>query len=675
MPSLDGTTIREEPHDLGTSLLDRVVDHTTTPAPLGTVIPKTTSEETIVTRPDRKVVIKAKNAAKQKASTRSESAADDFEHPDDVNKDKEYSPHVKSFEGLKRMTRASSQASQGTNGDIHHRAQEDVQALDISEDVHVSYVTYLGTQPRDFLAREANNVNDPNHDFKDAEFGGDDGYDACDGNFVNSYYYKDQVRDTIRDEFERELLPPDPGTYYMSYPYDEAGAIHRKFKAERDAIVAGKTKVDEELLKYQLFEQESETHLCNDIIVNHERKAEENQSSITSFFQSEFEALVLRFLKSGEFNQAFRGVISLATSVGVETSSATPSTRTFGHTSTPEKFKRKKPPGSRASSILFTGEKLLHMKGKGPSQVGPSLLVVAPVARAPYRLAPSEMKELSVQLQELLEKRFIRPSSSPWGALALFVKKKDGSFRLCIDYRELNKLTVKNHYPLLRIDDLFDQLQVCKPYLDKFVIAFIDDILVYSKDEEEHEKHLKIVLKLLKKERLYAKFSKCDFCLDSVQFLGHVIDRSCVHVDPAKIEAIKSWVAPTTPTELTQKNKKYEWGSEGEEAFQTLKQKAVLMQREEVIAYASRQLKDHEENYTTRDLELGAVIFALKLWRHYLYGMKCVVFIDHKSLQYILNQKELNLRQQRWIELLSDYDYEILYHPGKANVVADTLSR
>ncbi|GKA46048.1 putative reverse transcriptase domain-containing protein, partial [Tanacetum coccineum] len=245
----------------------------------------------------------------------------------------------------------------------------------------------------------------------------------------------------------------------------------------------------------------------------------------------------------------------------------------------------------------------------------------APVARAPYRLAPSEMKELSIQLQKLMEKGFIHPGSSPWGASVLFMKKKDGSFRMCIDYRELNNLPIKNRYPLSRIDDLFDQLQV-----------FIDDIFVYSKDEEEHGKHLKIILELLKKERLYAKFSKCNFWLDSVQFLGHVIDRSGVHVDPAKIKAIKSWVAPTTPTE---KDKKYEYRKEEEEAFQTLKQKlcsasilalpegmedfmvycdaslkgyrAVLMQREKVIAYASRQLKVHEENYTTHAFELGAI--------------------------------------------------------------------
>ncbi|GJV56163.1 putative reverse transcriptase domain-containing protein [Tanacetum coccineum] len=208
------------------------------------------------------------------------------------------------------------------------------------------------------------------------------------------------------------------------------------------------------------------------------------------------------------------------------------------------------------------------------------------------------MKELSNQLKELSEKGFIRPSSSPWGAPVLFVKKKDGSFRMCIDYRELNKLTVKNRYPLPRIDDLFDQLQgscvyskidlrsgyhqlrireedipittfrtryghyefqvmpfgltnapavfmdlmnrVCKPYLDKFMIVFIDDILIYSKSKEEHEEHLKIILGLLKKEQLYVKFSKCDFWLDSMQFLGHVIDSKGVHVDPSKIEAIKN---------------------------------------------------------------------------------------------------------------------------------------
>ncbi|GJY99294.1 putative reverse transcriptase domain-containing protein [Tanacetum coccineum] len=315
----------------------------------------------------------------------------------------------------------------------------------------------------------------------------------------------------------------------------------------------------------------------------------------------------------------------------------------------------------------------------------------APVARTPYRLAPSKMKELADQLQELLEKGIIRPSLSPWGASVLFVKKKDGSFRMCIDYRELNKLTIKNCYPLPRIDNLFDQLQgssvyskidlrtgyhqlrireedipittfrtryghyefqvisfdltnapamfinlmnqVCKSYLDKFVIVFIDDILIYSKSKEEHGEHQKTIPELLKKN----------------QFKG-------VHIDPVKIEAIRNWAAPTIPTKL--------------KGFG-----AVLMQHEKVIAYASRQLRTHEENYMTHDLEPGVVVFALWLWRHYLYGTKCVVYTDHKSLQYILDQKELNMRQRRWIELLSDYDCEICYHPGKVNLVDDALSR
>nr|GEU94010.1 putative reverse transcriptase domain-containing protein [Tanacetum cinerariifolium] len=281
-----------------------------------------------------------------------------------------------------------------------------------------------------------------------------------------------------------------------------------------------------------------------------------------------------------------------------------------------------------------------------------------PVARAPYRLTPSKMKELPDQLKELADKGFIRPSSSPWGASILFVKKKDGSFRMCINYRELNKLTVKNRYPLLRIDDLFNQLQgssvyskidmrsgyhqlgvweedipkiafrtkyrhyefqvmlfgltnapavfmdlmnrVCKPYLDKFVIVFIDDILIYLKNKLEHEEHLKLILELLKKEQLYAKFFKCEFWIPKVQFLGHVIDSQGIHVDPAKIESIKDWASPKTATEirqflglagyyrrfiegflkisrsmtkLTQKKVKFDWVDKQEELFQIIKQK------------------------------------------------------------------------------------------------------
>ncbi|KAL0549903.1 hypothetical protein IC582_014398 [Cucumis melo] len=411
-----------------------------------------------------------------------------------------------------------------------------------------------------------------------------------------------------------------------------------------------------------------------------------------------------------------------------------------------------------------------------------------PISRAPYRMAPAELKELKVQLQELLDKGFIRPSVSPWGAPVLFVKKKDESMRLCIDYRELNKVTVKNRYPLPRIDDLFDQLQgatvfskidlrsgyhqlrikdedipktafrsryghyefivmsfgltnapavfmdlmnrVFREFLDTFVIVFIDDILIYSKTEAEHEEHLRMVLQTLRDNKLYAKFSKCEFWLKQVSFLGHVVSKAGVSVDPAKIEAVTGWTRPSTVsevrsflglagyyrrfvenfsriatplTQLTRKGAPFVWSKACEDSFQTLKQKlvtapvltvpdgsgsfviysdaskkglgCVLMQQGKVVAYASRQLKSHEQNYPTHDLELAAVVFALKIWRHYLYGEKIQIFTDHKSLKYFFTQKELNMRQRRWLELVKDYDCEILYHPGKANVVADALSR
>ncbi|GKD44737.1 putative reverse transcriptase domain-containing protein [Tanacetum coccineum] len=321
-----------------------------------------------------------------------------------------------------------------------------------------------------------------------------------------------------------------------------------------------------------------------------------------------------------------------------------------------------------------------------------------PVAKSPYRLAPSEMQELSEQLQELQDKGFIRPN-----------------------YRELNKLTIKNRYPLPRIDDLFDQLQgaryfskidlrsgyhqlrvhdddisktafrtryghfeftvmpfgltnapavfmdlmnrVCKPYLDKFVIVFIDDILIYSKTKEDHENHLRLMLDLLRKEKLYAKFSKCEFWLQEVHFLRHVVNHDGIHVDPSKIEAVKSWKAPMTPSEvrsflglagyyrcfienfskiakpltsLTQKNQKYEWGEKQEEAFQTL--------------------KDNLCNAPILSLPDGVEDF--------------VVYCDasNQGLGCVLMQRDK-------LELFSDYECEIKYHLGKANVVADALSR
>ena len=408
-----------------------------------------------------------------------------------------------------------------------------------------------------------------------------------------------------------------------------------------------------------------------------------------------------------------------------------------------------------------------------------------PISIPPYRMASAELIELKAQLEELLSKGFIRPSISPWGAPVLFVKKKDGSLRLCIDYRQLNRIIIRNQYPLP--NELFDQLQgsrvyskidlrsryhqlrvqesdvpktafrtryrhyeflvmpfgltntpafmdlmnrVFQPYLDRFVIIFIDDNLVYSGSSEEHSKHLRIVLQTLRERQLYAKLSKCQFWLDKVAFLGHVISVEGVSVDPQKIEAVVNWKPPKNVSEirnflglvryyrkfvegfskiaaplikLTRKDVKYDWVDACQQSFEELKDRltsalvlvfpngrdgfvvysdasrqglgCVLMQNDRVIAYASRQLKKHEENYPTNNLELAAVVFALKIWRHYLYGVPCRIFTDHRSLQYIFTQKELNLRQRRWLELIKDYDCTIEYDPGKANIVVDALSR
>ena len=372
----------------------------------------------------------------------------------------------------------------------------------------------------------------------------------------------------------------------------------------------------------------------------------------------------------------------------------------------------------------------------------------APVSKAPYRMAPAELRELYAQLDELRKKGYIRPSHSPWGAPVIFVKKKDGSLRMCIDYRGLNQKTIKNKYPLPRIDDLFDQLRgarvfskidlrsgyhqiliaeedrhktafrtryghfeftvmpfeltnapaifmdlmhrVFRPYLDVCVVIFIDDILVYSPDHDTHAVHLRAVLMTLKEHQLYAKFSKCEFWLEKVSFLGHIISSEGIAVDPSKVEAVLSWKAPKNVSEvrsflgpvgyyrkfiagfskiarpmtyLLRKDVKYVWTEECEKAFRKLKKKVteapvlvlpdesgefdvytdashqgigcVLMQHGRVIAYASRQLKPAELNYPTHDLEMAAVVHALKIWKHYLYGAQCRIFSDHKNLKCI----------------------------------------
>ena len=272
--------------------------------------------------------------------------------------------------------------------------------------------------------------------------------------------------------------------------------------------------------------------------------------------------------------------------------------------------------------------------------------------------------------------------------------------------------------------------KVFQPFLDKFVIVFIDDILIYSRSVEDHECHLRIILQTLREKQLYAKLSKCEFWLDHVVFLGHVVSSRGIEVDPVKIEAVLNWEVPKNVTEvrsflgmasyyrrfvegfsklagpltkLLRKNIPFQWSEACQQSFLELKHRltsapvltipsgsggfviysdvshqglgCVLMQHGKVIAYASRQLRQHEVSYPVHDLELAAVVFALKIWRHYLYGETFQIYTDHKSLKYLMTQKELNMRQRRWIELLKDYDCTIEYHPGKANMVADALSR
>jgi hypothetical protein len=412
----------------------------------------------------------------------------------------------------------------------------------------------------------------------------------------------------------------------------------------------------------------------------------------------------------------------------------------------------------------------------------------ATISKRLHRMFVEALKEPKKPLTELQEAGYIRSNSSPRGAPVLFVQKKDGSQGMCVDCRTLNDVTVKNKYLLPCIEDLFNRMRgarvfskidlrsgyhqmkirpldipktifstryrlyeftvmsfgltnapayfmnlmnkVFMEYLDRFVVVFIDDILIYSQSEGDHEQHLRLVLQKLRDNQLYAKFSKCEFWIGEVPFLGHIISNGGISVDPAKVKEIMEWRVPTTVTEirsflglagyyrifiegfskiakpmisLLEKGREFKWDEKCQESFDQLKKRlmspsvlvmpdlqrgfdiycdacgqglgCVLMQEGHVIAYASRQLRKHELNYPTHDLELAAVVHALKIWRHYIMGTKCQVYTDHKSLKYIFTQKDLNLRQRRWLEPIKDYDLEIHYHPGKANLVADALSR
>jgi hypothetical protein len=402
-------------------------------------------------------------------------------------------------------------------------------------------------------------------------------------------------------------------------------------------------------------------------------------------------------------------------------------------------------------------------------------------------LSPLELAEIKRQLADFLAKGYIEPSSSPYGAPVLFVSKKDGGLRMCIDYRALNKLTVKNRYPLPRIDDLLDQLQgakvfssldlqsgyhqirisdqdvpktafrtpmghyqfkvlcfgltnapatfqsvmnnIFRKYLGKFVLVYIDDILVFSQTPEQHVEHLKLVLRLLRDNHLYAKMSKCELNRPELKFLGHVVGQEGIKVDPAKTAAVSDWPVPTDVkqlrsflglanyfrrfmqgyskltqplTRLLRKGVVFAMSDECLQAFEGVKFAlttapvlampdyskrfevvcdasligigAVLLQEGRPIAFESRALNSAERNYSTGDQELLAVVHALHAWRCYLEGVECTLVTDHCPLTYLKTQPNLSRRQTRWSEFLQRFTHEWQYRPGRTNV-ADPLSR
>ena len=412
-------------------------------------------------------------------------------------------------------------------------------------------------------------------------------------------------------------------------------------------------------------------------------------------------------------------------------------------------------------------------------------------SRAPfcpiYRLSPSEMEEAKRQITEFLAKGWIEPSSSPYGAPILFVNKKDGGLRMCVDYRALNKITIKNRYPLPRIDDLFDTLRgakifssldlaqgyhqlrvseedvpktafrtpfghyqfrvlsfgltnapatfqqamndVFRSFLGKFVLVYLDDILIFSKDEIEHQHHLRLVLEILRKQKFYAKPSKCTFERPELEYLGHLVGQDGIKVDPRKVKAVEDWEVPkdvgqirsflglanyfrrflcgystmVAPlTALTRKTHPWVWTSECQKAFENVKRTltnapvlvlpdfalpfevicdasivgvgSILLQEGKPVAFESRKLSPAEVRYTTGEQELLAVVHALKTWRCYLEGSQFVVVTDHCPLTFLKTQTNLSRRQARWSEFLEAFRFNWVYRPGRTNV-ADPLSR
>ncbi|KAE8692579.1 hypothetical protein F3Y22_tig00110831pilonHSYRG00022 [Hibiscus syriacus] len=381
-----------------------------------------------------------------------------------------------------------------------------------------------------------------------------------------------------------------------------------------------------------------------------------------------------------------------------------------------------------------------------------------PPTRAPYRMAPPELEEMRRQLKDLLDAGYIRPSKSPYGAPVLFQKKHDGSLRMCIDYRALNKLTVKNKYPIPLIADLYDQLggarwftkldlrsgyyqvriaegdepkttcvtrygsyeylvmpfgltnapatfctlmnKVLQPFLDRFVVVYLDDIIIYSKTLEEHVEHLRQVLVVLRDNELYVKEEKCSFAQTEVPFLGHIVRGGKIWMDRDKIRAIDEWKVPTKVTELRSflglanyyrrafEELKLAMISEpvlvlpdhtkSFEVFTDASDVAiggVLMQEGHPVAYESRKLNETERRYTVHEKEMTAVVHCLRTWRHYLLGSKFILFTDNVANSYFLTQKKLSPKHARWQEFLAEFDLSFEHKSGKVNFVADALSR
>ncbi|KAL5801030.1 hypothetical protein ACOSQ3_032662 [Xanthoceras sorbifolium] len=413
----------------------------------------------------------------------------------------------------------------------------------------------------------------------------------------------------------------------------------------------------------------------------------------------------------------------------------------------------------------------------------------APIPNRPaYRSNPEETKELQRQVDELMEKGYVRESMSPCAVPVLLVPKKDGTWRMCVDCRAINNITVKYRHPIPRLDDMLDELHgsivftkidlksgyhqirmkegdewktafktkyglyewlvmpfgltnapstfmrlmnhVLRAFIGRFVVVYFDDILIYSKNLDEHVEHLKLVLGVLRTEKLFANFKKCTFCTDRLVFLGFVVSAKGIGVDEEKVKAIKEWPKPTTVgqvrsfhglasfyrrfvkdfsslaaplTEVIKKNVGFKWGNEQEKAFNLIKEKltnapllalpnfakafeiecdasgigmgAVLMQEGRPIAFFSEKISGAALNYPTYDKEMYALVRALETWQHYLWPKEFVIHTDHESLKHLKGQHKLNKRHAKWVEFIETFPYVIKYKKGKENVVADALSR